>query len=96
MTGNMYHSRIGDQKSPQDQTSLRYRRSLAAGAARHRRSACARHCQYHDRGWYDRDFIRNWSNGPLLVRADTGQLLTERDLTPNGEAASKFPRSANR
>ena len=33
-----------------------------------------------ERGWYDRDFIREWSNGPLLVRADTGRLLTERDL----------------
>jgi anaerobic selenocysteine-containing dehydrogenase len=32
------------------------------------------------RGWYDRDFLRDWSNGPLLVRADTGRLLTERDL----------------
>ena len=30
-----------------------------------------------ERGWYDRDFIRTWSNGPLLVRADTGRLLTE-------------------
>ena len=29
-----------------------------------------------ERGWYDRDFIRDWSNGPLLVRADTGRLLT--------------------
>ena len=28
-----------------------------------------------ERGWYDRDFIRDWSNGPLLVRADTGRLL---------------------
>src|SRR5262249_10302113 len=27
-------------------------------------------------GWYDRDFIREWSNGPHLVRADTGRLLT--------------------
>ena len=35
-----------------------------------------------ERGWYDRDFIRDWSNGPLLVRSDTGRLLTERDLTP--------------
>jgi anaerobic selenocysteine-containing dehydrogenase len=26
-----------------------------------------------ERGWYDRDFIRRWSNGPLLVRADTGR-----------------------
>ena len=38
-----------------------------------------------ERGWYDRDFIRDWSNGPLLVRADTGRLLTERDLTPGGD-----------
>ncbi len=39
-----------------------------------------------ERGWYDRDFVRRWSNGPLLVRADTGRLLTERDLTPDGDA----------
>jgi anaerobic selenocysteine-containing dehydrogenase len=39
-----------------------------------------------ERGWYDRNFIRRWSNGPLLVRADTGRLLTECDLLPNGDA----------
>jgi anaerobic selenocysteine-containing dehydrogenase len=39
-----------------------------------------------ERGWYDRDFLRDWSNGPHLVRADTGRLLTERDLDPNGRA----------
>jgi anaerobic selenocysteine-containing dehydrogenase len=39
-----------------------------------------------ERGWYDRDFIRNWSNGPHLVRADTGRMLTARDLTPGGDA----------
>jgi anaerobic selenocysteine-containing dehydrogenase len=39
-----------------------------------------------ERGWYDRDFIRDWSNGPHLVRADTGRLLTERDLDPTGDA----------
>ena len=33
-------------------------------------------------GWYDRDFIRDWSNGPLLVRADTGRLLSAHDLGP--------------
>ena len=33
-----------------------------------------------ERGWYDRDFMRDWSNGPLLVRADTGRLLRESDL----------------
>ena len=36
-----------------------------------------------ERGWYDREFIRDWSNGPHLVRADTGRLLTERDLDPS-------------
>ena len=39
-----------------------------------------------ERGWYDRDFIRNWSNGPHLVRSDTGRLLTERDLEVNGDS----------
>jgi anaerobic selenocysteine-containing dehydrogenase len=43
-----------------------------------------------ERGWYDRDFIRNWSNGPLLVRSDTGRLLTERDLAPDGGAGRLF------
>jgi anaerobic selenocysteine-containing dehydrogenase len=38
-----------------------------------------------ERGWYDRDFIRTWSNGPHLVRADTGRLLTTRDLEPQGD-----------
>jgi anaerobic selenocysteine-containing dehydrogenase len=37
-----------------------------------------------EHGWYDRGFVRDWSNGPLLVRADTGHLLTERDLIPSG------------
>jgi len=31
-------------------------------------------------GRYDRDFIRDWSNGPLLVRDDTGRFLTAADL----------------
>ena len=35
-------------------------------------------------GWFDRDFIRDWSNGPLLVRSDTQRLLTERDCSPHG------------
>jgi anaerobic selenocysteine-containing dehydrogenase len=39
-----------------------------------------------ERGWYDQDFIRSWSNGPMLVRADTGRLLTERDLDVDGSA----------
>ncbi|HVH79361.1 MAG TPA: molybdopterin-dependent oxidoreductase, partial [Stellaceae bacterium] len=39
-----------------------------------------------ERGWFDRDFIRDWSNGPLLVREDTGRLLTEADLVSGGGA----------
>ncbi len=39
-----------------------------------------------ERGWYDRDFLRDWTNGPLLVRSDNGRLLTERDLSPAGSA----------
>jgi anaerobic selenocysteine-containing dehydrogenase len=42
-----------------------------------------------ERGWYDRDFIRDWSNGPLLVRADTGRLLTGRDLGVSGEESHR-------
>jgi anaerobic selenocysteine-containing dehydrogenase len=37
-----------------------------------------------ERGWYDHEFIRDWTNGPLLVRADNGRLLTQRDLSANG------------
>lgn len=36
-------------------------------------------------GWYDADFLRAWSNGPLLVRGDTGRMLTAHDLTPDGD-----------
>lgn len=33
-----------------------------------------------ERGWYDREFIRAWSNGPLLVRSDIGRLLHASDM----------------
>jgi anaerobic selenocysteine-containing dehydrogenase len=39
-----------------------------------------------ERGWFDRDFIREWTNGPLLVRMDNGRLLTHSDLNPQGSA----------
>jgi anaerobic selenocysteine-containing dehydrogenase len=32
-------------------------------------------------GRFDESFVRDWTNAPLLVRDDTGQLLTSRDLT---------------
>ncbi len=38
-------------------------------------------------GWYDRDFIRDWSNGSFLVRADSGRLLTAADLSAVGSSA---------
>jgi anaerobic selenocysteine-containing dehydrogenase len=38
------------------------------------------------KGWFDRDFIRRWSDGPALVRSDTGRRLTGRDLDPQGAA----------
>jgi anaerobic selenocysteine-containing dehydrogenase len=44
-----------------------------------------------ERGWYDRDFIRQWTNGPLLVRGDNDRLLSQADLEgetgPGGFAA---------
>jgi anaerobic selenocysteine-containing dehydrogenase len=40
-----------------------------------------------ERGWYDRAFIRDWTNGPLLVREDTGRLLTAHDLSPEVSAS---------
>ena len=43
-----------------------------------------------ERGWYDRDFIREWSNGPHLVRSDTGRLLSGSDLAVDGDARHLF------
>ncbi len=31
-------------------------------------------------GWYDERFLRDWSNGPLLIREDTGELLTANEI----------------
>ena len=38
-------------------------------------------------GWYDRDFVRDWTNGSLLIREDTGRLLAASDLSPDGHPA---------
>jgi anaerobic selenocysteine-containing dehydrogenase len=43
-----------------------------------------------ERGWYDRGFIRDWTNGPHLVRDDTGRFLTEGDLRPDGDPGRVF------
>jgi len=37
-----------------------------------------------ERGWYDQEFVRAWSNGPLLVRSDTDRLLKTEDLVSGG------------
>jgi anaerobic selenocysteine-containing dehydrogenase len=39
-----------------------------------------------ERGWYDEAFVRRWTNGPLLVRVDTGRLLRASELAPGGGA----------
>jgi anaerobic selenocysteine-containing dehydrogenase len=38
------------------------------------------------RGWYDVAFIRDWSNGPHLVRLDTRKLLRASELAESGDA----------
>jgi len=38
------------------------------------------------RGWYDRQFVREWTNAPHLVRSDTGRLLRAADLANEGDA----------
>jgi anaerobic selenocysteine-containing dehydrogenase len=40
-----------------------------------------------ERGWYDQEFMRRWTNGPLLVRADSGRLLRANELRPDGNPA---------
>lgn len=37
------------------------------------------------RGWYDEAFVRRWTNGPHLVRTDTGRLLRASAVAPGGD-----------
>jgi anaerobic selenocysteine-containing dehydrogenase len=37
-----------------------------------------------ENGWFDADFIAQWSNGPLLVRADDGRFATVEASVPGG------------
>ena len=39
-----------------------------------------------EEGWYDRDFMRDWSNGPLLVHPESGRFLSAADLAPGGDS----------
>lgn len=38
-----------------------------------------------EKGWFDRDFVRTWTNAPLLVRSDNGQLLRRGDIDASGD-----------
>ena len=40
-----------------------------------------------ERGWYDEAFVRRWTNGPLLVRSDTGWLLRAGDVSADGDSS---------
>src|ERR1051325_10237073 len=37
-----------------------------------------------ERNLYDADFVRSWTNGPLLIRFDSGAMLSEADLVDGG------------
>ena len=43
-----------------------------------------------EEGWFDREFVTRWTNGPLLVRDDTGRFLTGADLAEGGDPADRF------
>lgn len=38
-----------------------------------------------ERDWFDDDFVRRWTNAPLLVRTDTGRMMRASELTPVGD-----------
>jgi anaerobic selenocysteine-containing dehydrogenase len=41
-----------------------------------------------ERSWFDWNFVHDWTNASLLVRADTGRLLRESDIHTGGDAHS--------
>src|SRR5262247_3940171 len=47
------------------------------------------HCLM-DESWYDAAFARQWTNGTFLFDAATGKLLTEADLSTDGNANRYF------
>jgi len=38
-----------------------------------------------EEGWFDAEFVRNWSNGPFLVREDDGTMLRAAALAVGGD-----------
>jgi anaerobic selenocysteine-containing dehydrogenase len=43
------------------------------------------HC-LQEESWYDVDFARQWTNGPFLLNGQTGEVITEANLDPNGSS----------
>ena len=43
-----------------------------------------------EEGWFDRAFVTRWTNGPFLVREDTGRFLTGADLDEAGDPAERI------
>ncbi len=41
------------------------------------------HC-FMEESWFDAAFARQWTNGPFLLSAQTGKVLSEADLTADG------------
>ena len=41
-----------------------------------------------ERGWFDREFVTRWTNGPFLVRPDDGRLLRGSDLSAGGDPSA--------
>jgi anaerobic selenocysteine-containing dehydrogenase len=37
-----------------------------------------------EEGWYDAQFVRQWTNGTFLMRRDSGEILTEADISASG------------
>lgn len=44
------------------------------------------HCLI-DESWYDVEFVRRWTNGMFLLDTATGAVITEADLSANGNAS---------
>ena len=43
------------------------------------------HCLMEE-SWYDAAFVRQWTNGPLLLNRETGKVVTEADLAADGNS----------
>src|SRR5690242_19146487 len=49
-----------------------------------------------DEGWFDAEFVRDWTNGPFLVREDDGTLLRAEALAGGGSGFVAWDESRGR